>query len=51
MLGTDGRPCGGRGGVAMTEVIAGVEIPDTEAAVEATRLVRDMTSPLLLHHS
>ncbi len=35
----------------MTEVIAGLEIPDTVAVAEATRLVRDMTSPLIYHHS
>ncbi|SFJ43979.1 HD domain-containing protein [Amycolatopsis sacchari] len=35
----------------MPEVIAGVEIPETTATAEATRLVREMTSPLLYHHS
>ncbi|WP_028933799.1 HD domain-containing protein [Pseudonocardia spinosispora] len=35
----------------MSEVIAGVEVPDTEAVAEATRLVRDTTSPLIYHHS
>src|SRR5262245_31358858 len=35
----------------MAEVIAGVEIPQTPAAVEATRVVRDMTSPLIFDHS
>jgi hypothetical protein len=33
------------------EVIAGVEIPQTAAAVEATRAIREMTSQLLFHHS
>ncbi|MGW7265106.1 HD domain-containing protein [Streptomyces sp. NPDC054842] len=35
----------------MAEVIAGVTVPGTAAAVEATRLVRASTSPLLFHHS
>jgi len=35
----------------MTEVIAGVEIPQTAAAVEATRAIRGRTSPLIFHHS
>jgi hypothetical protein len=35
----------------MPEVIAGVAVPDTPAAVEATRVVRQMTSPLIFHHS
>jgi hypothetical protein len=35
----------------MTEVIAGVEIPQTAAAVEATRAVRATTSELIFHHS
>jgi hypothetical protein len=35
----------------MTEVIAGVAIPDTAAAVEATRLVRETTSRLIFDHS
>ncbi|UOT07219.1 HD domain-containing protein [Rhodococcus opacus] len=35
----------------MTEIIAGVEIPETHAAAEATRLVQDTTSPLIFHHS
>lgn len=35
----------------MTEIIAGVEIPETQAAAEATRLVQDATSPLIFHHS
>jgi hypothetical protein len=35
----------------MSETIAGVEIPATTAAAEATRLVGELTSPLLFHHS
>ncbi|GAA4160986.1 HD domain-containing protein [Gryllotalpicola daejeonensis] len=35
----------------MTELIAGIEIPDTEAAADTTRLVSESTSPLLYHHS
>lgn len=35
----------------MSEIIAGVEVPDTAAVAEATRLIRDTTSPLLYHHS
>lgn len=35
----------------MSEVIAGVDVPETAAVVEATRLARDMTSPLIYHHS
>ncbi|MFF7680201.1 HD domain-containing protein [Actinacidiphila glaucinigra] len=35
----------------MTEIIAGVEIPETAAAAEATRHVQEMTSPLIYHHS
>src|SRR3954453_1168154 len=35
----------------MTEFIAEVGIPGTDIAAEATRLVRDTTSPLLYHHS
>jgi HD domain-containing protein len=35
----------------MSEVIAGVEIPQTAAALEATRLVRGTTSPLIFDHS
>jgi HD superfamily phosphodiesterase len=33
------------------EVVAGVEIPPTELAAEATRTVRGLTSPLIFHHS
>ncbi|GAA3436282.1 HD domain-containing protein [Kutzneria kofuensis] len=35
----------------MSEVIAGVEVPETAAVAEATRLVRETTSPLIYHHS
>ncbi|MFC9840264.1 HD domain-containing protein [Rhodococcus sp. NPDC127530] len=35
----------------MTEIIAGVVIPQTPAAAEATRLVQKTTSPLIFHHS
>jgi hypothetical protein len=35
----------------MAETIAGMEIPDTVAAAEATRLLHDTTSPLIYHHS
>jgi HD superfamily phosphodiesterase len=35
----------------MTEVIAGVRIPDSTLAREATELVREAASPLLFHHS
>ena len=35
----------------MTETIAGIEIPDSQLAWEATELVRDAATPLLYHHS
>lgn len=35
----------------MNDIIAGVEIPDTKAVAEATRLVTEMMNPLLFHHS
>jgi hypothetical protein len=35
----------------MTELIAGIEIPDTGAAADTTRLVSETSSPLLYHHS
>ncbi|HZZ47115.1 MAG TPA: HD domain-containing protein [Pseudonocardia sp.] len=35
----------------MSEVIAGIEIPDTAAAAEVTCLVQETTSPLIYHHS
>ncbi len=35
----------------MTEIIAGVEIPETRAAAEATRFIRETTNPLIFHHS
>ncbi|MEY9863774.1 HD superfamily phosphodiesterase [Catenulispora sp. GAS73] len=34
-----------------TETIAGIQIPDSTLAREATDLVRDAASPLLFHHS
>jgi hypothetical protein len=35
----------------MTEIIAGITIPDSAMASEATELVRDVAPPLLFHHS
>lgn len=35
----------------MSERIAGIDIPDSRLASEATDLVRDVASPLLFHHS
>jgi hypothetical protein len=35
----------------MSESIAGVEVPDTVAVAEATRLLQDTTSALIYHHS
>lgn len=35
----------------MTETIAGIDIPDSRLAREATELVRDAATPLLYHHS
>lgn len=35
----------------MIEIIAGVEIPDSDLAARATELVRDVSPPLLYHHS
>ena len=35
----------------MNEIIAGIEVPCTAAAAEATRLVETGLSPLLFHHS
>lgn len=35
----------------MTDVIAGVSIPDSSLANEATELVREAAPPLLFHHS
>lgn len=35
----------------MSETIAGVRIPDSALAREATELVRDAAAPLLFHHS
>jgi hypothetical protein len=35
----------------MTETIAGIAVPDSTLAAEATELVRDAAPPLLYHHS
>ena len=35
----------------MSEIIAGIEVPQTAVALEATRLVETTTNPLLFHHS
>jgi hypothetical protein len=35
----------------MTETIAGVDIPDSELAREATELVHKNSTPLLFNHS
>ncbi|WP_431948031.1 HD domain-containing protein [Actinacidiphila sp. bgisy167] len=35
----------------MSENIAGVEVPETAAVAEATRVMQEMTSPLVYHHS
>lgn len=35
----------------MPETIAGVEVPETAAVAEATRLIWETTSPLIYHHS
>ncbi len=35
----------------MSDLIAGVEVPGTAAVAEASRLVRETTSPLIYHHS
>ncbi|MFJ6123257.1 HD domain-containing protein [Streptomyces sp. NPDC092129] len=35
----------------MTDIIAAVEIPETAAVAEATRFLRETTSPLIFHHS
>src|SRR3954465_5239219 len=35
----------------MSDVIAGIEIPDTAAVAEATRVVRESLSPNMYHHS
>lgn len=39
------------GRTTMTETIAGIGIPDSVLAREATELVRDTTPPLIFHHS
>jgi hypothetical protein len=35
----------------MTETIAGIRIPDSALATEATELIRETTTPLIFHHS
>jgi hypothetical protein len=35
----------------MSEVIAGLKVPETAAVAEATRLIQETTSPLIYHHS
>ncbi|MET8563816.1 HD domain-containing protein [Streptomyces flaveolus] len=35
----------------MTDIIAGVEIPETSAVAEATEFLRERTNPLIFHHS
>jgi hypothetical protein len=35
----------------MTEIIAGVQVPDSALAKEATELIRDTTNELIYHHS
>ncbi|MFE2049603.1 HD domain-containing protein [Streptomyces sp. NPDC059459] len=35
----------------MTDIIAGVEVPETSAAAEATDFLRERTTPLIFHHS
>ncbi|TYB93233.1 HD domain-containing protein [Micromonospora sp. WP24] len=35
----------------MPEVIAGLEIPETAAVAEATRLIQETTRPVIYHHS
>ncbi|MEU4667579.1 HD domain-containing protein [Amycolatopsis sp. NPDC023774] len=35
----------------MSESIAGVEVPETAAVVEASRLIQETTNPLIYHHS
>ncbi|MFI6340850.1 HD domain-containing protein [Streptomyces sp. NPDC050535] len=35
----------------MTDIIAGVQIPETSAVTEATDFLREKTNPLIFHHS
>jgi hypothetical protein len=35
----------------MSEVIAGIAVPDSQVATEATELVRETTTPLIFNHS
>ena len=41
----------GEGAEVMSEIIAGVEVPETAAVREATRLVQQSITPLIYHHS
>jgi HD domain len=38
-------------GLTMADTIAGVKIPDSRLATEATELIRDTTNELIFHHS
>lgn len=35
----------------MTDIVAAVEIPETAAVAESSRLLQEMTGPLIFHHS
>src|ERR1700755_969780 len=35
----------------MTEIVAGVRVPDSSLTNEATELIRDTTNSLIFHHS
>jgi hypothetical protein len=37
--------------IAMSEIIAGIEVPETAAVAEATRHLHETASPLIYHHS
>jgi hypothetical protein len=51
-LRSDTEPATSSGGrVPMSKAIAGVEVPETAATAEASRLIRETTGPLLYHHS
>src|SRR3954449_2571821 len=45
------RPTRAESAAVMSEIVAGVEVPETAAVAEATRLVQETVSPLLYHHS
>ena len=40
-----------KGAVVMSELIAGVEVPETAAVAESARFLLETTSPLIYHHS